>query len=308
MITQKYTMKLAKFMIAMGWTDHRLEESEINALKDLLFQLPHISGEMWAELEIYMDSHVCEGEGERLLDDLLDSTTKAEQKALVIETVTDLFKADGVLSDEERWALDELKESLDRHDTGFLGRLGRSVAGAITRRKKTAAEGPNREQRLDDFVKNIIYYKLARRLESEGRELNLPEDEVRKICLAAGLMSRVAWRDARLSEREEKTIVDILTSTWGLPIIEARLVVEISIAPELRDLDRVGLCRGFYEFTNHEDRLAFVRCLFQIANACGKTSNDEIEKIRVLADGLKLTRREFIAAKLTIDREDRAGL
>ena len=144
---------------------------------------------------------------------------------------------------------------------------------------------------------------LAQRLAAQGRvsvveaadELGVSGETVRRD-LAALERSGVARRvhggavarstvqavELRLSEREEKAIVDILTSTWGLPIIEARLVVEISVAPELRDLDRVGLCRGFYEFTNHEDRLAFVRCLFQIANACGKTSNDEIEKVQLV--------------------------
>ncbi len=52
----------------------------------------------------------------------------------------------------------------------------------------------------------------------------------------------------------------------------------------------------------------FLKSLFQIANASEKTSFDEIEEIRFIAQQLKLSHSDFIEAKLTIPREDRKGL
>ncbi len=45
-------------------------------------------------------------------------------------------------------------------------------------------------------------------------------------------------------------------------------------------------------------------CLFKIANASDRVSNDEIEEIRRISEALKLSHKDFIAAKLTISDED----
>ena len=62
--TGTLTFKLAKLMIAVSWADGKIDNSEVNALKELLFSLPELDAKEWAELEIYMDSPVVESERE----------------------------------------------------------------------------------------------------------------------------------------------------------------------------------------------------------------------------------------------------
>ena len=40
--TGTLTFKLAKLMIAVSWADGKIEHSEVNALKGLLFSLPEL--------------------------------------------------------------------------------------------------------------------------------------------------------------------------------------------------------------------------------------------------------------------------
>ena len=65
---------------------------------------------------------------------------------------------------------------------------------------------------------------------------------------------------------------------------------------------------GFCDYTTIDERKAFLRCLFAIANSADQTSHVEIEEIRHIAKALELPHQEFISAKLTIPREERGGL
>ena len=78
--TDTLTFKLAKLMIAISWADGKIDNSEINALKDLLFSLPELDAREWAELEMYMDSHVSESEREIILENVLQSLQSTSEK------------------------------------------------------------------------------------------------------------------------------------------------------------------------------------------------------------------------------------
>ena len=107
---------------------------------------------------------------------------------------------------------------------------------------------------------------------------------------------------------EENAMRQALKDGWNLPPNEASLVTEVSCKKAVKGLDFSRLCREFFDITGHDERVEFLKCLFRIANAAGRTSHDEIERIRDVSVHLKIDHREFIAAKLTISREDRAGL
>ena len=97
--TGTLTFKLAKLMIAISWADGKIENPEVNALKEALFSLPELDAREWAELEIYMDSPVDESEREILLDDVLAALRSTSEKTipvwsfiLFINQVTDFFQ------------------------------------------------------------------------------------------------------------------------------------------------------------------------------------------------------------------------
>ncbi len=308
MADKSFILDLAKLVIAAAWADGELTNEEINALKDLLFLLPDLSGEDWLGLELYMDSPVGPEERHRLLRAVVEGIRTAEEKALVIDTLTKVIEADGEVEQEEAEALAQVKRDVEGAPTGLLSHLTKVIRGAVGKRRARSGSGPNRDERLDDFIKNRIYFHVVSELEERGLRLDIPDPQIRKLCLAAGLMARVAWTDAEVSDQEKETIKRVLVEEWGLSTEEARLVKEISVANLMQGLDGVRLTRNFFERTGHDERRAFVRCLFRVANAAHKTSFEEINAIQSIAKGLKLSHREFIEAKLTIPREDRRGL
>jgi len=304
MADKALVMSLAKLVIAAAWADGTLIEEEKNALKDLLFTLPQVPGEEWQQLEIYMDSAVGADERDRLLHDVLGRAQTDEDRALVVDALRALAECDGEVTETEAALLAQVESALERKDTGLFSQFAGMVKGLVGRRSTVYHMGPNREGRLDDFIRNTVYYQLVSEMESGGAVIDVPEAQARKLCLAAGLMARIAWVDSEISEEEKGAIRRVLADTWGLSDPEAALICKVSVSRVMKGLDYFRLGRGFFECTTPDERRAFVKSLFQIANAAGKTSYDEVEEIRTIAHSLRLTHKEFIDAKLTVPRDD----
>lgn len=305
---RQFIMDLAKLLIAAAWVDGALANEEINALKDLLFNLENVTGRDWAQLEIFMDSPVSADERDALLSRVLEQVRSEQDRTLVVETLESLFKADGVVTEAEQAVLEGIKESVSDVGGGVLGRLSKLIKAATGKRSDRYTSAAQRDARVDDYIENTIYYQLKSEIEKKGIKIELPEDKVRQLCLAAGLLARISAVDSGISEREKQTIKDILSAEWGLTQREGDIVTAISCDRALQGLDYFRLTRGFFECTSLEQRRSFVKSLFKIANASDKTSYDETEEIRRIATSLKLTHRDFIDAKLTIPDEDREVL
>jgi len=70
MANEEMILTLAKVIIAAAWADGKVGHEEINALKDLLFNLRGINAKQWAELEIYLEAPITPEERAKLLDEL----------------------------------------------------------------------------------------------------------------------------------------------------------------------------------------------------------------------------------------------
>jgi len=308
MTRKNFIMDLAKLVIAAAWIDGKLESGEVNALKDLLFSIPGLSGDEWTALDIYMASPVSQAERDRLLLNVLGHVRSGKDKKQVLETLSGLVESDGRVTREEASLLEMVKKAMDEKNTRFFTKLSSITGRAIQRRSSRFKEGPNREERIEDYLKNTIYFQLVSEMERKEISFGLSEGEIRKLCLAAGLMAKVAWIDKEISREEKESIKDILVRAWGLSGEQAALVRDISLSRVVKGLDYPRLARSFFESTTAAERSSFLQSLFQIANASGKTSHGEIEKIRIIAKSLKVSHQDFIDAKLTIPREDRDGL
>ena len=306
MATRDFILDLGKLMIGIAWIDGRLEPEEINALKELLFLLPDISGEDWTQLELYMAHVVSDAERQDLLDSVLSGIRSSRDKQLVLQTLEKLVASDGADRENESAFLEQIRQDIEGRSGGLLGHLTAPFRQAL-KRKAGQYQGA-REDRIEDFIKNTIYFQLTSELQHQGRTLSIPETEARKICLAAGLMAHVAWVDNEVCHREREAMSLGLRQLWNVPEEEARLITEMSHSRIMHGLDLVRLTRGFCNYTSIEERKAFLRCLFAIANAAENTSHAEIEAIRQIATSFELPHQEFIEAKLTIPRQDRAGL
>lgn len=308
MADKGFIMDLGKLLIAAAWADGRLTNQEINALKELLFLLPEITGEEWMELELYMATPVEKDERQQLLHRVLAGMTRADQKALALKALEGLLHTEGAEKEAEARVVKSLQKDIEAGSTGLWAHLRTPLRWALKARSAHYADGEPRESRLEDFIKNSIYVQASMAMQAQGRSPSLSDSEVRKVCLAAGLMARVAWVDQTFCQQERHAMIRAMTEEWRVPESEATLIVEISRQRILKGLDAAQLTREFRDRTTLTERQGFIKVLFGIANAAGKTSSQEIEEIRAIAKALELGHQEFIHAKLSIPKADRGGL
>jgi uncharacterized tellurite resistance protein B-like protein len=303
MATNDLIMTIGKVIIATAWADGMITDDEVNSLKDLLWRLPAVNAREWEELEIYLDAPVDDAERERLVAQLRQQIDTTDARNLAFSAIDNMVSADGVMSDSERAVVAEIKSSLDSADVGVWGSLSRML---ISRRTEAAASAPNREVYLNDFVRNRVYYKMRQRLSAENRQWEIPDDELRRLGLAGGLLALIAQFSEGVSDKERSAMESALQSAWSLPPDSVAFIVEVALANgEKLDLFRV--VREFSEVTTDEERQAFLNALFTVAAADNKASFDEIEQLRLVAKGFKLSHQEFIDAKLSIPRDQRSA-
>ncbi len=306
MANKDFILDLGKLMIGIAWADGKLHPEEINALKELLFLLPDISGEDWRQLEIYMTHAVTDVERQDLLDRVLNGIRTSGEKQLVLDTLEKLVAVEGGAANAE--VIETIRQGLDTKSPGLLAHLLSPFQKTLKSRASHYSGKSSREDRIEDFIKNTIYFQLTSEMQNQGRPLSFPESEAKKICLAAGLMAHVAWVDNEVCRREREAMSLGLQQLWNLPKDVAELITEMSRTRIMHGLELIRLTMGFKEYTTIDERKAFLRCLFAIANSADQTSNAEIEEIRHIAKSLDLPHQEFIDAKLTIPRAERGGL
>ena len=305
MTEASFILTLGKVLIAAAWADGEISNDEINCLKDLLFQLPGLTGREWANLEMYIDAPVGAAERERLVQQLDEMMRSARDRKLALQFLDQLATADGTPTSDEQVIIDAMRSEIAGASVGLLGLAGKVIHGAMNRREDVLQAAPNRENHFEDYIKNKVYYGIQRRLEQGRAEIDLPEPRLRKLCLAGGLMARVANVDQDVTQSELEAMVAALVAGWDLSQDEARFVTEVAISEIGPDMDYYRLTRQFFTTTSETERSRFLEVLFEIAAADGMASAAEIEEIRTIANTLRLSHRRFIHAKLTLSRERR---
>ena len=299
MAKRKLILSLAKVLISAAWADGKIDQAEINNLKDLLFGLEQMTATDWAELEIYMANPIGPGERDRLLKELKRDLRSSKDKQLALKLLNELVMADGETTNDEQEIAAQIERSIQDADTSIFGQFGKMLQGPLSRRDSRVHPGPNREEYLEDFLRNRIYYHL-RRLSDEGKiELDMPEVELRRLSLAGGLLARIAAVDREITAEEQEKMVSALRSKWDLSNQAAKSVTELALSEFENGLDFFRLSREFFEATSRSERQRFVEALFEIGYSDGALSHEENEEIRRVANGLKLSHRQFIDAKLS---------
>lgn len=256
-------------------------------------------------LEMYIEAPVGEAERQRLVEQLLDQLRTSSDKALAMRALDELANADGMVTEQERTVVEAIRSDIEQVGVGIFGQIGKMVSGSIARRQQALREAPNREEHFEDFIKNKVYYGVRRRLELGEAELSIQDADLRLLCLAGGLMARVAHVDLEVTEDEISAIVAALQKGWQLDRDAAAFVAEVAVSEVGPNLDYYRLTREFFESTEEQERVEFLEVLFGVANADGRVSNEETEEIRAIANGLLLTHKQFIEAKLTVPAERR---
>jgi len=303
---KSFILDLGKLIIAAAWADGKLTHDEVNSLKEVLFSLKEISGDEWKKLEMYMDSPVTEEEREILLEHLLNKIRTQQEKKMVINKLQELFQSDGKVTPQEEALLKEIESAVSKTSTDIFSQFSKALKSTISKRS-SAVSSTLRENDFDDYIKNTVYYDLQQKQKTSGITIDVPEQQLRKLCLATGLLSFIAQVDSSISDQEKKVMEKILTRDWNLSAKQADLLIQISAERAVKGLDFYRIAYSFYGVTTVDERKDFIKTLFKIANARNKTSRKEIEQIRRISQALKVTHKDFIEAKLTISREDRNG-
>jgi uncharacterized tellurite resistance protein B-like protein len=295
-------MALAKVVIAAAWADEHLAPEEVNSLKNLLAELgPRVgSGEMsltmqdWAELDIYLYSPVEAAERRRLVEELAAALRGPRDRALAFAALDQLLSADRVTTAEEQRVAGEIRAALERADVGPLGALG----GLLRRSLGVRADGPNREQYLDEFLTNRVYYAVRVRLgKAPEEDLGIPADEARTLALAGGILATIARVDASVDDAERERIVAALERGWGISRERAVLVAEAAIEESKANLDAYTLTYAFAQSATVEERVRFLDALFAVAAAHGGISPEESAEISRITSAIRLEQRHFVEAK-----------
>jgi uncharacterized tellurite resistance protein B-like protein len=305
MAQNQMILNLARVMIAAAWADGELQHEEINSLKDLLFHIPSLDARSWASLEIYMQSPVSEQERLRLIDSLKSSIKTRDERKLALEAIESVVHADGQLSESEAEMVAELSDAISSVGVGLIGLLGRGMRAPLQILKENNRSLHNREQFIDDFIRNKVYYSLRERLGSSSTEVQHSSDELWKFCLAGGLMARIAHIDNEISGVEAARIARLLETGWTSDPGSAELIAQVAVSEIASGLDQFRLVREFFQVTTEDERVRFLDILFQVADADDNVLHTEIEEIRKISTGLKLTHQQFIRAKIKIPSERR---
>lgn len=295
-------LTLAKVLIAAAWADGEISVEEQNCLKDIIFHLTDtgtpLSGQEWTLLEMYMDSPIEAAERARLVVNLQDAIRTPEEKQFVIDALQQMALADGVSDEEEQQIIQEMEHAIDDSEVGFMDGLNRLLGGALQRRSAAVKSAPNRDAYYDDFIRNKVYYEVNRLLQEEGRSLDLPDEEVRKLGLAGGLMARIAKVDRTVTDDELNAMVSLIEEHWALGPEAAAFVANVAVSSLDVNYDYYRMTREFATSTTLEERQGFLVALFVIAGADKNVSFEETEEIRLVSRGINVTHQDFIDAKL----------
>jgi uncharacterized tellurite resistance protein B-like protein len=145
MTKPKWIITLAKVIVAAAWADGEVSSEEMNSLKDLLFGMSDLTANDWAKLEIYIDAPIEAEERNRLITELQSAIATPEEKALALSAIDEVILADGVITDAEKAAAQEIKEAINTISVGILPQMARLIRGPVQRRQKVFEAGPNRE-------------------------------------------------------------------------------------------------------------------------------------------------------------------
>jgi uncharacterized tellurite resistance protein B-like protein len=134
----------------------------------------------------------------------------------------------------------------------------------------------------------------------ETVRLAMPEAEegsVRIVVAVAGLLGAVAYADGVLDPAEERQIRDSLGRIAGLTASGPDAILQVlrSRLVQVATIDLPHFTRALRELAVRETRVEVLGVLLGLAAADGTISNDEVTKLRNIAQALGLTQDDYNA-------------
>lgn len=127
----------------------------------------------------------------------------------------------------------------------------------------------------------------------------LEPEQARYLAAFAYLLSRVANADLDISKEETEAMERLVREMGQLPDDQAVLAVQIAKAQNrlLGHTENFQVAREFRELSTKEQRQRLLHCLFAVAAADEEISGQEETQVRLIAEELGLSHREFIEVR-----------
>ncbi len=265
-----FSLALGKLIIAVAWADGKLHKAEISALKDELSSLPKISHEDWTVLKLYMEYPLSNGEIKYTLIDFKEKYNNPKERAIALDVLKRIIYADGEVDQKEIQLYREIVEFLEAKDNNTIHKLTSVFRGSrvpFMSAMEQNARGVNRERHLEDFMNNPIFFRFYRALQNNPVTTELPKDQLRKYCLAGGLLAKIAYSDHQIVEAEKTMMIQCLASCMSIDKETALSIVEQAISTDVSLLNTQRVCKQFNEMSSKEERENFLTLLVDVIQA-----------------------------------------
>ncbi len=278
---------LLKVLAAAAWADGKLQNEEVNRIKDLMLAYDLAPDEV-REVHGLLEAPVSYNRCAELTRELLGLLHSYGERNEVLEEVAAIFRADGAMEDSEREVLESLKGIMDAEASvdRFMGRIS-----GVFKRMFAGREGGARGE-LAEYLKNTVLQRLddvsagAWRDEVEAARLN-------RYTLFGAVLGRVADVEGGISDAEAGKVRGILAGRFGLtPPLLDWTVQSVREAASAR-MDRQGLLSEYNRISTMDERKELLDAAFAVAAVDGEIGREEMEEIKLISNFLWIDPREF---------------
>ncbi len=279
---------LLKVLAAAAWADGRLDNEEINRIKDLILAYDLEPAET-REVQELLEAPVSYARCEELTRELMNLLGTQGERREALEEVETVFRADGEMSEDEREVLEGLKgimEAMDSVDR-FMGRIT-----GVFRRMFAARDASRSPGQLTEFLKNSVLQRLDDLSGGAWRE-DVDAATLNRYTLFGAVLGRVADAEGGISDEESARIRDLLAGRFELrpPLLD--WVVQSVREASTAGMDRQALLSEYNRIADMDQRKRLLRAAFAVAAADGTVSREELEELQLISNFLWIDRREL---------------
>ena len=290
-----FNVSLGKTLAAAVWVDGDLNEHEMDCLKAIVLQLPHITFEDWRKLKIYLAYPISPPEQKSIINDFLEKVFHQGHSKLAIEALVKVIKADGEVTTEEQKFTKELENDLANNVGSFLKKLKFFLfKNSIQKQKSWDPDKGGREKFIHEFFDNPIYFLFRKAVLKEQLELPHSKPELQKICLYAAVLCWFAKEDDHLDLVEREFIIKTIKEHATLSDQVAHCILKIASNLHVSELQLSQLCFSMADATTQEERKKIFITLSKLILLDREMSAKECEYLRTAALYLEINEKLWV--------------
>ena len=290
-----FNVSLGKTLAAAAWVDGDLNEHEMDCLKAIVLQLPHITFEDWRKLKIYLAYPISPPEQKSIINDFLDKVFHKGHSKLAIEALVQVIKADGEITNEEQRFTRELENDLANNVGSFLKKLKFFLfKNSIHNQKSWDPDKGGREKFIHEFFDNPIYFLFRKAVLKEQLELPYSKPELQKICLYAAVLCWFANEDDKIDLVEREFIIKTIKEHALLSDQVAHCFLKIASNLHISELQLSQLCFSMADATTQEERNQIFVTLSKLILLDREMSTKECEYLRTAALYLEIHEKLWV--------------